>query len=194
MIYPIIAYGNPVLEGQAEAIKPGTNLKRIIADLFATLEVTQGLGLAAPQIGKPWQLFVADIGSFVPDGNLYPKHYKKVYINPVLTLPQPTQLVEYEEGCLSIPGIYIKIKRSHQVHIKFFDESWQPQAETLQDMPSRIIQHEYDHLQGKLHIHYLDQAQRLAIEPSLEKIKHGEINVRYPIKFVSTLPIPTKAI
>ena len=183
MIYPIVSYGVPILHQEAEPIPSGTPVKELIADMFETLAGAHGLGLAAPQIGKSCQLFIADMGFFAPEEEANHPQYKKVYINPVLILPEPVEWIEGEEGCLSIPTIYGKVRRSNQVQIEFFDENWQRQLETLYDMPARVIQHEYDHLQGKLYIDYLPASERSLIEPLLKKIASGNMKARYPMRF-----------
>lgn len=181
MIYPIIPYGNHILREKAAALKPGTDLKALIADMFATMDVAKGVGLAAPQIGKSLQLFVVDVSHFVENKTEQPDKYRKVYINPVLEIPHSHTILYYEEGCLSLPDIFVEVPRSNRVRIRFFDSNWQLQEEELFDMPARVVQHEYDHLVGKLHIDYLSEDKRLLIEPQLKNIKQGRVIVGYQL-------------
>jgi len=190
MIYAIIPYGDPVLRQKAAPVKPGTDLKALIEDMFATMDVASGVGLAAPQIGKSLQLFVVDVSYFVEDGKVQPGKYRKVYVNPVIEIPHPTTIVYHEEGCLSIPGVIAAVPRSQSIRIKFFDQHWKPQEEELVDMSARVIQHEHDHLLGKLHIDYLPADKRLLLEPQLEAIKQGKIQVDYALQYNRNKNLP----
>ncbi len=156
MIYPITLYGKAVLRQQAEAIPHGTDVKNLIEDMFATMDAADGVGLAAPQIGKSIQLFVIDITCCMEEKEARDdKPARRAYINPVVTFPEPHTIVYDEEGCLSIPKVYGKIPRHRVIKITFFDSDWNLQEETLENFPARVVQHEYDHLLGKLHIDYL---------------------------------------
>lgn len=183
MIYPIIPYGKEVLRQQAQAIPHGTALQALIDNMFTTMDRADGVGLAAPQIGKSIQLFVVDISHFIKNGTTARHKYRKVYINPLVEFPEPNTIMYQEEGCLSIPRLFAETPRRQKIWVRFFDSNWQPQEEELQDMPARVIQHEYDHLLGKLFIDYLPTDQRQAIEPELEYIKQGKIQVSYPMQF-----------
>ncbi len=183
MIYPIIPYGQEVLRQQAQAIPPGTDLKALIVDMFATMDAADGVGLAAPQIGESIQLFVVDTSHWMEDGATHRHNYRKVYINPLVEFSEPSTVIYHEEGCLSIPQLYAEVPRSQRIRVKFFDSNWQPQEEELLDMPARVIQHEYDHLLGKLFIDYLPADKRQAIEADLENIRQGKLQVAYPMRF-----------
>ncbi|ACE06636.1 hypothetical protein Aasi_1326 [Candidatus Amoebophilus asiaticus 5a2] len=183
MIYPIVPYGESILRQTAAPIELGTDLETLIESMFITMNAAKGLGLAAPQIGKSIQLFVVDVSPFVGDGMVQPDKHRKVYINPVLEIYQPNTITHYEEGCLSIPGIYVDVPRNKRVRIKFFDRNWQAQEEDLVDMPARVVQHEYDHLYGKLHIDYLRADRRLRLKSKLENIKQGRVEVAYKMSF-----------
>jgi peptide deformylase len=186
MIYPIIPYGQPVLRKQAQAIPYGTDVKQLVADMFATMDSANGVGLAAPQIGKSIQLFVVDITSFMDPG-AESKQGRQAYINPVVTFPTHNSIVYEEEGCLSIPQLYGRIPRHKAIQIKFFDDAWNPQEENLEDFPARVVQHEYDHLLGKLHIDYLLSTikgdKRHSLEAQLRSIQKGDVEVNYPMLF-----------
>jgi peptide deformylase len=179
MIYPIVPYGETILRQIADPINIGADLETIIEDMFNTMDAAKGIGLAAPQIGKSIQLFIVDVSPFVEGRRVQIDKHRKVYINPVIEIPQPNIITHYEEGCLSIPGIYVDVPRSKRVRIKFFDRNWQAQEEDLADMPARVVQHEYDHLYGKLHIDYLRADKRLRIKAKLQDIKQGKIEVNY---------------
>ena len=179
MIYPIFPYGEQVLRQKAAPLQLGTDVKDLVDNMFATMDAADGVGLAAPQIGKSLQLFVADVSYFVENGRLERDKYRKVYINPILKITHPETILYYEEGCLSLPGVAVNVPRSKSIRIQFYDRNWQYQEEELLDMPARVIQHEYDHLQGKLHIDYLPEDEKLLINPTLENIKQGRIKVDY---------------
>jgi len=187
MIYPIIPYGKEVLRQQAKKILHGTDVKNLIKDMFATMDASNGVGLAAPQIGKAIQLFVIDISCLIQDACPKGTLGKRVYINPILELPASNAIVYAEEGCLSIPNLYGIIPRHKIVKIKFYDSDWNLQEEILEDFSARVVQHEYDHLIGKLHIDYLLSAaqedERQKLEAQLEKIKQGKVTVSYQMSF-----------
>jgi len=183
MIYPIVPYGESILRQTAAPIELGADLKTLIEDMFTTMDAARGIGLAAPQIGKSIQLFIVDVSPFVEGGMTQLEKHRKVYINPVLEITPPNTITHYEEGCLSIPGIYVNVPRSKRVCIKFFDRNWQAQEEYLVDMPARVVQHEYDHLYGKLHIDYMRADKRLRLKSKLEDIKQGRIEVNYKMQF-----------
>jgi peptide deformylase len=183
MIYPIIPYGQEVLRQQAQPIPYGTDVKALIENMFATMDIADGVGLAAPQIGESIQLFVVDTSYFIENGTTERHKHRKAYINPTVEFPEPNFIVYQEEGCLSIPKLYAEAPRRQRIRIKFFDSSWQLQEEELLDMPARVIQHEYDHLLGKLFIDYLPADKRQAIEADLENIRQGKIQVSYPMQF-----------
>jgi peptide deformylase len=186
MIYPIIPYGESILRQRAAPINQGADLTALVEDMFTTMDAARGVGLAAPQIGKSIQLFIVDVSSFVEGGRMQPDKHRKVYINPVIEIYQPNTITHYEEGCLSIPGIYVDVPRNRCIRIKFFDRHWQAQQEDLVDMPARVVQHEYDHLYGKLHIDYMRADKRLRLKSKLDNIKQGKIEVNYTMSFLST--------
>lgn len=187
MIYPIIPYGKAVLRQQAALIPHGTDVKLLIKDMFTTMDAANGVGLAAPQIGKSIQLFVVDITCFLQETGLKSKRGRKVYINPKVEFPTPNAIVYEEEGCLSIPGIYGRIPRHRSIKVTFFDADWNRQEERLEDFPARVVQHEYDHLLGKLHIDYVlatcKNDERQHVEAQLAGIQAGKVDINYPMSF-----------
>ncbi len=181
MIYPIVVYGNAVLRKVAEPITPDyPQLSTLLEDMFKTLKKSDGVGLAAPQIGLPIQLFLVDLSILADDEPSYAT-FKKVFINPeILEFSEDTETAE--EGCLSIPGVSEKVKRSLSVTIRYFDENWQEHTETYTGFPARAIQHEYDHLQGKVFIDRISPIRRQLIGSKLTAISKGKVSCRYKFK------------
>lgn len=182
-IYPIISYGNASLREENIPIKYKSDMKNIISDMFSTMYNSGGIGLAAPQIGKNIQIFIIDI-SHIKDKETGHPFYKSVFINPEI-IEETGEPWEFREGCLSLPGIMINIKRKPVIKIKYFDENWEPQEQVLDKMLARVIQHEYDHLKGILHIDYASDLKKKSIKKKLSEIMNGKINVAYKMKFKS---------
>eukprot|EP01132_Coremiostelium_polycephalum_P000575 gene575-720_t len=174
MIYPVVAYGDKVLTTVAAPIEKGTDVTSLIDDMLLTMDASHGVGLAAPQIGKSLQLFVIDVRSFIEGGTSQLEKYRKAYLNPVIEIPLPPATTYYEEGCLSIPGIAVDVPRPHKIRIKFYDRQWNLQEEELEGMHARVVQHEYDHLLGKLLLDYLPKDKLLRLQTKLEAIKNAE--------------------
>jgi peptide deformylase len=148
MILPIYAYGMPVLRKKAENITPEyEGLSTLLENMFETMYDSSGIGLAAPQIGLPIRLFIVD-GSDIED-DPSTKDFKKIFINAQI-LEEFDTAWEYEEGCLSIPFVRANVKRNAKVTIQYLDENFVQKTETYDGMAARIIQHEYDHIEGIL--------------------------------------------
>lgn len=180
MIYPIVMYGDPVLRQKAKDIEKGTDLKVLIQDMFETMHGAQGIGLAAPQIGKGIRLFVID-GSVIEDDPDM-ADFKKAFINPIL-LEEIGIDWEYEEGCLSIPNIRENVSRKETLRIKYYDEDWNLHEEEYSGMKARVIQHEFDHIEGKLFIDYLTPLKKRLLKSKLSDISKGKVETEYRIKF-----------
>jgi peptide deformylase len=178
MIYPIIMYGDPVLRQRAKDIKEGTDLKQLIADMFETMYAANGIGLAAPQIGKGIRLFVVDGTGMEDEPGM--EDFKKVFINPKIVDETGTPW-EFEEGCLSIPNIREKISRKEKVNVRYYDEDWNAHEETLDGMKARIVQHEYDHIEGKLFVDYLKPLKKRLLKGKLADISKGKVDTEYRI-------------
>lgn len=178
MVYPIVVYGNPVLRKQASNIEKGTDLKQLVADLFETMAAAKGIGLAAPQIGQSVRLFVVDASGLDDEPSL--ADFRKTFVNPEL-LEEFDDPWPFEEGCLSIPNIRENVSRRAKLRIRYFDEHWNEFTETFDGMKARIIQHEYDHLQGKLFIDYLTPLKRKLLKGKLTDISKGEVETEYRI-------------
>lgn len=183
MIYPIVAYGDPILRERAAPIKEGTKLQGLIDDMFATMVAAGGVGLAAPQIGKSIRLFVADLTPCTPTKGNAGKKYRHVFINPVLYVDQESSIGTYDEGCLSIPNIPVSVPRRDSITIRYFDIQWQWHQEKWSGFSARIIQHEYDHLEGKLHIDYAAASEREPLEEELNAISQGKVGLSYKMHF-----------
>lgn len=178
MIYPIIMYGDPVLRQRAKDIAPGTDIKQLIDDMFETMHGASGIGLAAPQIGKSIRLFIVD-GTVLEDEEGM-EDFKMVFINPQLIEEIGTPW-EFEEGCLSIPNIREKVSRKEKLKIRYYDENWELKEEEYDGMRARIIQHEYDHIEGKMFVDYLTPLKKRLLKGKLADISKGKVDTEYRI-------------
>ncbi|MCS6824631.1 MAG: peptide deformylase [Cytophagaceae bacterium] len=180
MILPIVAYGDPVLKKRADDITPqDPSIVQLISDMYETMYQANGIGLAAPQIGKSIRLFITD-ASLLDDESV--KDFKKVFINPTIE-EEFGEEWSYEEGCLSIPGIRGEVSRYSKLRIRYFDERWNEHVEEYDGMPARIIQHEYDHIEGKLFIEYFSPLKKQLLKNKLANISKGIVDVSYKMKF-----------
>ena len=173
MIYPIITYGDPVLRKKATAIGPNDypNIKELVASMFETMYAAQGIGLAAPQIGMSIRVFVVDLSAAADKAPGIVK-LKKAFINAII-LEETGEKWAFKEGCLSLPGIMEEVYRQPSVKLFYYDEDWNPQEETFEGLAARVIQHEYDHIEGKLFIDKLKQPLDPLIEKKLDDISNG---------------------
>ncbi len=178
MIYPIVMYGDPVLRQRAKDIQTGTDITALVGDMFETMHAANGVGLAAPQIGKSIRLFVVD-GSVIEDEPGM-EDFKKVFVNPIMLEELGTPW-DYEEGCLSIPNIREKVSRKERLRIKYLDENWNPHEESFDGMKARIIQHEYDHIEGKMFVDYLTPLKKRLLKGKLSDISKGKVDTEYRI-------------
>lgn len=189
MILPIIAYGDPVLRKVCADITPDyPNLKTLIDNMFQTMEASHGVGLAAPQIGLPIRLFVIDAEPFSDDEDLSEeertllKNFRKVFINAKI-VEETGEKWSFNEGCLSIPGVREDVSRHETLTIEFLDEHFQPQRLTVGGLAARVIQHEYDHIQGILFIDKLSAFKKQLLKGKLANISKGKVNVDYRMRF-----------
>lgn len=178
MVYPIVVFGDPVLRKRAQDIVKGTDIKALVQDMYETMEAAHGIGLAAPQIGKSIRLFVVDATTLEDEPEL--KDFKKAFVNPTLLKEEGTPW-EFEEGCLSIPNIRENVGRKGKIRIHYFDENWKEFEEEFDDMKARIIQHEYDHIEGKLFIDYLSPLKKKMLKGKLNDITKGDVDTEYRI-------------
>ncbi|MFA7272815.1 MAG: peptide deformylase [Crocinitomicaceae bacterium] len=191
MILPIVAYGDPVLKKEAEEIeKDYPELEKLIADMFETMYNAQGVGLAAPQVGKSIRLFIVDGSPFAErdeDEEEDPmakgmEDFKKVFINPIIEEEKGEEW-GFNEGCLSIPKIREEVFRQEEIVISYYDENWNLKEETFDGYKARIIQHEYDHIEGILFTDHLSILKRRMLTKKLQNISKGEVEVDYRMKF-----------
>lgn len=182
MKLPIIAYGDPVLRKKATDIsRKYPNLDTLIADMFETMYGAHGVGLAAPQIGLSIRLFMIDATSFADDEPEL-KDFKKVFINAEV-LEERGEKWNFNEGCLSIPEIREDISRLDTITISYYDENWIRLQETYTGLAARVIQHEYDHIEGKLFVDKLSPLRKAMLKNRLSSISKGAIKVDYKMKF-----------
>lgn len=182
MILPMHIFGQQVLRKVAEPIDPQTypNLQELIANMFETLKRSEGVGLAAPQIGLPIQLFIVDLDVISEDTPEY-KGYLHTFINPEI-IEESEEECSMEEGCLSIPGIHEKVKRPEKVLVKYIDENLEPQEKWLSDFEARVFQHEYDHLEGKMFVDHLSPFRKQLIKSKLVAMTKGKFSASYKCK------------
>ncbi|MFT4152315.1 peptide deformylase [Parafilimonas sp.] len=190
MILPIVAYGTPVLRTVAKNVTPDyPNLEKLIADMWETLYASSGVGLAAPQVNKAIRLFLVDSQQLFAnqeedEKGKYPDEpgFKKVFINAKIIELNGTPW-DYNEGCLSIPKIREDISRPESVTIEYVDENFEPHTDTFNGITARIVQHEYDHIEGKLFIDYLKPFRKKLLQGKLNDITKGKIKVDYKMAF-----------
>ena len=189
MILPILAYGSPVLKKIANDITPKyPNLNELISNMWETMYAAKGVGLAAPQIGLSIRLFVIDATPFFDDENMDDfelnsiKNFKKVFINPKITT-QNGSLWEFNEGCLSIPEIREDVPRRSKIIIEYFDENFEFHTLELSGLAARVVQHEYDHIEGILFTDHISSLKKRLIKRKLNNISSGSIKVDYEMKF-----------
>ena len=179
MIYPIELYGNSVLRERAvEIVKGEVDVKKLSEDMFETMHNADGIGLAAPQIGILKRIFVVD-GSMLEDEEM--KDFKEVFINPTIE-SETGDAWEFEEGCLSIPAVRGGVSRKSNIHITYFDEEWNKKNKEYDGMRARVIQHEFDHINGKLFVDYLPSLKRKLLKNKLSEILRGKVDVNYNVK------------
>ena len=189
MILPIVAYGEPVLRKKAKEInKEFPNLSVLITNMWETMYNAHGVGLAAPQVGLPIRLFLVDTTPFSDDEDLSPEEqkslngFKKVFINAKI-LEEDGEAWDFNEGCLSIPDVREDVKRKAQITIEYQDENFETYTETYGGLLARVIQHEYDHIEGILFTDKLSSLKKRLLKSRLDKISKGKIKVDYKMRF-----------
>lgn len=182
MKLPIVAYGDPVLKKVAAEIGPDyPNIDTLIADMFETMYHAQGVGLAAPQVGVSIRLFVIDASPFEEDDEQL-KGFKKVFLNAQIT-EESGEKWPFNEGCLSIPDIREDVSRHQHLRIRYQDEHWNWKEENYHGLAARVIQHEYDHIEGKLLTDRLPPLRKAMLKNRLDAISKGMVKVEYKMKF-----------
>ncbi|MDA8980284.1 peptide deformylase [Chitinophagales bacterium] len=182
MILPIVAYGDPVLKQVANDIDAEyPNLKQLIEDMENTMEKASGVGLAAPQIGLSIRLFIIDSTLMMDEGE-EDKGIREVFINAEMIEETGTDWA-FEEGCLSIPDIREDVYRKDAITIKYLDKDFKEHTKTFDGMTARVIQHEYDHIEGILFIDHLKPLKKKLLNKRLRRISEGKIDVKYRMRF-----------
>ncbi len=190
MILPIIAYGNPVLKRIADEIPENfEGLSSLLTDMFETMYAAKGVGLAAPQIGESIRLFIVDGSPFANEEGeeIDPKAigiegFKKVFINPIIE-EESGDLWPFQEGCLSIPKIRENVSRKEKICVSYYDENWSLHRDEFDGYKARIIQHEYDHLEGILFTDKLSPLKKKLLSKRLGNVSIGIVEVDYKMKF-----------
>jgi peptide deformylase len=191
MILPVVAYGNPILKKVGEEIDENyKDLDKLIANMFETMYEASGVGLAAPQINKSIRLFIVDASPFAeveegeePDPMAEGLNgFKKVFINPIIE-EETGEEWAFAEGCLSIPKLREDVMRKPNIKISYYDENWDFKEEEYNGYAARIIQHEYDHVEGVLFTDYLSPLKKRMLKKKLVNISKGDIEVPYRMKF-----------
>jgi len=189
MILPIVAYGSPVLKKKAvEISKDYPNLEELIDNMFETMYNANGVGLAAPQIGLSIRLFVIDAKPFSQDESLTESEvkelqdFKRVFINPKIIEEKGVEW-DFNEGCLSIPDVHEDIFRKPEIKIEYQDQNFDTKIETLSGLPARVVQHEYDHIEGVLFTDRISNLKKRLIKSRLTNITKGNIDVGYKMKY-----------
>lgn len=189
MTLPILAYGDPILRKMAKEIeKDYPKLGELISNMYETMYKASGVGLAAPQIGLPIRLFIMDTGPFGDDED-FPaedreilRDFKRVFINAEMIEEQGRDW-NFNEGCLSIPDIREDVSRKDTITIRYQDENFKEHTETFDGILARVIQHEYDHLEGILFTDKLSSLKRRLLKGKLNNISKGNIEVDYKMRF-----------
>lgn len=179
---PVVAYGHPALKKVAEEIPPDyPELEAFIRDMWETMYVSDGVGLAAPQVNRPVRLFVIDAN---PYAEKYPevKGFKKVFINAKIYEESGEEWI-FNEGCLSFPGLREDIVRKPVIRIRYFDEQFKPYDEEYNGILARIIQHEYDHIEGILMVDRISPLKKVLLKRKLSEITRGDVDVHYKMIF-----------
>lgn len=187
MILPIVAYGDPVLRKVSSEIdKDYPNLKELVANMWETMYNASGVGLAAPQVGLSIRLFLIDSHLIVDELDEKDKEgqigLKRAFINAEI-IEETGDEWSYTEGCLSIPTISEDVVRSEKVRIQYYDENFNFYDETYEGITARVIQHEYDHIEGILFLDYLAPLKKRMLKKKLDKISKGEVSATYRMKF-----------
>lgn len=182
MKLPVYLYGHPVLRGTSEDIEPDyPDLKKLVADMFETMYASDGVGLAAPQIGRNDRIVVIDAS---PVAENFPEcdGWKKALINPEIEILDG-DMVSRSEGCLSLPGLSEDVKRVEHIRLRWLDEDFQPHEEEISGFLARIVQHECDHLEGKVYIDHISAIRKQLIRSKLNNIVTAKVRCEYPVKY-----------
>ena len=188
MILPIVAYGTPVLKKKGKDITPEyPAFEQLLENMWETMYEANGVGLAAPQVGIAIRLFIVDASPFADDDELTEKEqkqltgFKKVFINP--QIEESGDEWAFNEGCLSIPDVREDVYRQEEIQIRYWDENFKEHTEQYTGLAARVIQHEYDHIEGVLFTDKLSPLKKKLIKGKLNNIAKGNIDVDYKMRF-----------
>lgn len=182
MILPIYIYGQPVLRKVAQDIPADyEGLQELIANMWETLAESEGIGLAAPQVGKAIRVVVIDLDLLSDDMPEY-KGFRRVFINPHIVDYDDTKTENLEEGCLSLPGIHEKVERPTRIHVQWLDEQLQAHDEWVEGYLARVMQHEFDHLDGKMFVDRVKPLRKQLIKSKLAALLKGRYRAGYRTK------------
>lgn len=183
MILPIYTYGQPVLRKEAEDIAPDyPELKELVQNMFETNERADGVGLAAPQIGLPIRVVIVDLTPLAEDNPEY-ADFKRAYINGYI-VDEEGETILMDEGCLSLPGIHEKVPRAEKVRIQYVDENFVEHDEWVEGFLARVIQHEFDHLEGKVFTDRISPLRRQMNKAKFNALLSGKVRCDYKVKAV----------
>jgi peptide deformylase len=189
MILPILAYGNPVLKKKAKNISNDfIKLNEFIENMWETMNNANGVGLAAPQVGLSFRVFIVDTSPFADSESMNKDEFelvssfKKVFINPVI-INETGNKWDFNEGCLSIPEVRADVKRPETILIKYFDEDFNQHQQSFNGIIARVVQHEYDHIEGILFTDKISPLKRKLLKSKLIDISKGKIKTDYKMKF-----------
>lgn len=183
MVYPVVVYGSPLLRRVSKEIKEDhEGLQKLIEDMFETMIVSDGVGLAAPQIGKSIRLFIIDATPMAEDDASL-EGFRKVFINPQI-IEREGDLWGFVEGCLSLPEIREEVSRPAEIRIQYYDGNFKFHDEKYDGVKARIIQHEYDHLEGVLFVDLLSPLKKKLLKGKLNNIAKGKVAAAYKTKIV----------
>jgi len=181
MILPIVVYGDPVLKREADDVQmDNQELRTLVDNMFETMNNAKGVGLAAPQIGKSIRLFIVDAGKWENDDNEN-EGFKEVFINPEI-IEYGEEMSRFEEGCLSIPHLRESVVRPNKILINWFDLEGKEHEEWFDGIKSRIIQHEYDHIEGILFTDRISALKKTLLKSKLMAMAKGLVSADYPLK------------
>ncbi len=179
MLLPIYLYGHPVLRTETKEVTPDyPELDKLIQNMKETMYASDGIGIAAPQVGKSLRLIYIDVDVLKDDmPEMAGKNF--VLINPVITVDETSPVVSREEGCLSLPGIHEKVERNSRIHVKWTDENWQEHEQDIEGFLARVFQHEYDHLEKTVFVDHLSPIRKQLIKAKLMNIVKGKVSCDY---------------
>ncbi len=189
MILPIVAYGDPVLRKKCEPVEPDyPELATLIENMWETMYQANGVGLAAPQVGRPIRLFLVDTSPFAEDEDFTPKEqeelraFKRVFINAQMQ-EETGKKWAFNEGCLSIPDIREDVTRQDTITLRYQDAEFREHTETFDGLLARVIQHEYDHIEGILFTDHISSLKKRLLKGKLTNISKGKVQIDYKMRF-----------